>query len=94
MGIRNPGIDQVIRHVIESVDREALVTSTRALDRALLWGHYVVPHWHINYFRLSYWNKFSRPRITPKYSLGFFTWWIDKQKEEILASKKPSLGSQ
>ena len=94
MGIRNPGIDKLIRHVIEAVDREALVTSTRALDRALLWGHYVVPHWHINYFRLSYWNKFSRPRITPKYSLGFFTWWIDKQKEEILASKKSSLGSQ
>ena len=73
-GICNPAIDKLIRLVIEAPDREKLIYRTRALDCALLWGHYVIPHWHINYYRLAYWNKFSRPEITPKYSLGFFTW--------------------
>ena len=66
MGIQNPAIDDLISKVIQAPDREALVNSTRALDRALLWGHYVIPHWHINYYRLSYWNKFSRPKNTTK----------------------------
>ena len=91
MGIQNPAIDELITKVIQAPDREALVNSTRALDRALLWGHYVIPHWHINYYRLSYWNKFSRPKITPKYGLGFFTWWIDEEKQNTLFSKKPEL---
>ena len=39
MGICNPAIDKLIRLVIESPDRERLINSTRALDRALLWGH-------------------------------------------------------
>lgn len=90
-GICNPAIDKLIRLVIEAPDREKLINRTRALDRALLWGHYVVPHWHINYYRLAYWNKFSRPEITPKYSLGFFTWWVDESKEKTLLVKKPNL---
>jgi microcin C transport system substrate-binding protein len=91
IGICNPAIDKLIRLVIEAPDREKLINRTRALDRALLWGHYVIPHWHINYYRLAYWNKFSRPEITPKYSLGFFTWWIDESKEKTLLAKKPNL---
>ena len=91
IGICNPSIDKLIRLVIEAPDREKLINRTRALDRALLWGHYVIPHWHINYYRLAYWNKFSRPEITPKYSLGFFTWWIDEEKQKILLNKKPNL---
>ena len=88
MGICNPAIDKLIRLVIEAPDRNQLIYSTRALDRALLWGHYLVPHWHINYYRLSYWNKFSRPDITPKYSLGFFTWWVDDAKEKTMLENK------
>ncbi len=91
IGICNPSIDKLIRLVIEAPDREQLITRTKALDRALLWGHYVVPHWHINYYRLSYWNKFSRPAITPKYSLGFFTWWVDDTKEKTMLENKQNL---
>jgi microcin C transport system substrate-binding protein len=41
----------------------------------------VIPHWHIQAFRVAYWNKFSRPKIAPKYALGFQdTWWIDPEK--------------
>lgn len=87
IGIKDPAIDALIDLVISAPDRKSLIYRTRALDRVLLWGHYVIPHWHIRSFRVAYWNKFNRPKVTPRYSLGFDTWWIDPQKEAILQSK-------
>ncbi|MBT3397064.1 MAG: ABC transporter substrate-binding protein, partial [Alphaproteobacteria bacterium] len=57
----------------------------RTLDRVLLWNHFVIPNWHINSYRIAYWNRFARPKTKPKYALGFSdTWWIDKSKDEAL----------
>ncbi len=87
-GIKNPAIDALIELVINAPDRKELVIRTRALDRALLWGHYVIPQWHLSYYRIVYWNIFSRPEISPKFGIGFNTWWVDAQKEKSL--KRPS----
>ena len=82
MGISDPVVDQLIEMVIQAPDRESLITRTRALDRVLLWGHYVIPHFHIRVARIIYWNKFGRPKQLAKYSTGFpTTWWIDPEKE-------------
>ena len=43
IGIKNPAIDALIERVIFAKDRAELVAATRALDRVLLWNHYVVP---------------------------------------------------
>ncbi|WPZ35116.1 extracellular solute-binding protein [Thalassobaculum sp. OXR-137] len=81
MGIKNPAIDALIRHVVAADSREDLEVATRALDRALLWNHYVIPQFHSDNFRLIYWNKFEHPDVAPKYGLGFpGTWWIDPDK--------------
>jgi microcin C transport system substrate-binding protein len=82
-GIRNPVVDRLIEQLIAAPDRAALVARTRALDRVLLWGHYVIPHWHITAFRVAYWNRFGRPTTSPKYSLGFDTWWVDPGKAGV-----------
>ena len=79
-GVRDPVVDRLIEQLIAAPDRPALVARTRALDRVLLWGHYVVPHWHITAYRVAYWDRFARPAVSPKYSLGFDTWWIDPAK--------------
>ena len=89
-GIKDPAVDALIDAVITADDRAGLVAATRALDRVLLWGHYVIPNWHIRHFRVAYWNRFSRPAITPKYGLGFDTWWVDAAKDEALAREKTS----
>ena len=82
MGIADPVVDQLIEMVIQAPDRESLITRTRALDRVLLWGHYVIPHFHIRVARIIYWNKFGRPKQLAKYSTGFpTTWWIDPERE-------------
>ena len=80
IGIKNPVIDKLVESVIAAPDRESLIHRTRALDRVLLWNHYVVPHWHIRNFRVAYWNIFSQPSIQPIYDLGFDNWWIDPDK--------------
>ena len=77
-GIADPVIDDLIDLVIRAPSRDGLVAATRALDRLLLWGDYLVPNWHIRSFRLAYWNKFGRPGRAPRYGLGFpATWWVD-----------------
>jgi microcin C transport system substrate-binding protein len=82
IGIQSPAIDALVDAVIQAEDREALITVTRALDRVLLWGHYLVPHFHSRADRLIYWNRFGRPDEKPKYGAGFLdTWWIDPQKD-------------
>jgi microcin C transport system substrate-binding protein len=90
-GIKDPVVDRLIDLVIAAPDRPALVARTRALDRVLLWGHYVIPHWHLRTFRVVYWDKFVRPSVAPKYALGFDTWWVDPQKEAALARRKGEL---
>ena len=70
MGIKDPVVDALIDLVIEAPDRESLVQRTRALDRVLLWGHYLVPHWHLGKWWLAYWDKFDRPKALPPFSPG------------------------
>ncbi len=79
-GIRDPVVDALIAGLIAAPDWPSLVARTRALDRVLLWSHYVIPHWHITAFRVAYWDRFGRPAVAPKYALGFDTWWIDPAK--------------
>ncbi len=80
IGISDPVIDELIEAVIAAPTREDLITHVRALDRVLQWGHYVVPHWHIPYDRTLYWNKFSRPAITPMKGTSTGLWWFDEAK--------------
>jgi len=76
-GVRDPVVDRLVALVISAPTRPELVARTRALDRVLLWGHYVIPQFHIAAFRVAYWNRFGRPAVSPKYDLGFDTWWIE-----------------
>jgi microcin C transport system substrate-binding protein len=88
-GINNPVIDVLIDKIIFAPDRAALVTATHALDRVLLHMHYVIPQHHTRTFRVGYWDRFSRPAITPDYHHGFpYTWWIDAAKDKALSGKK------
>jgi len=89
VGIKDPAIDQLIEKIIYATDRKELVAATRALDRVLLWNHFVIPNWHINSFRVAYWNRFAKPAVAPKYGLGFpGTWWLDPKADEALTTRQ------
>lgn len=82
IGIKSPVVDQLIELVISAPDREALVYRTRALDRVLLWGHYVIPQFHSQTYRIAYWDKFERPDTSPKFALGLENWWFKGQASQ------------
>jgi microcin C transport system substrate-binding protein len=82
IGIKSPAVDHLIDLIIAAPDRDSLIARTRALDRVLLWGHYVIPHWHLSRFRVAYWDKLSRPAVNPPYNLPLDAWWIDSAKEK------------
>ena len=76
IGINSPAIDRLVEQLIAAPDRKQLILRARALDRALQWNHFVIPHYHISAWRIAYWDKFSHPAISPTYDLGLDTWWI------------------
>jgi microcin C transport system substrate-binding protein len=82
VGIKNPAIDKLIERVIFTKDREDLVAATKALDRVLLWNHYVVPQWNYPKVRTARWDRFGRPSEMPKYGLSAFPaiWWYDADR--------------
>jgi microcin C transport system substrate-binding protein len=46
IGIKNPAVDAMIDQIVFAKNRADLEAATRALDRTLLWNHYVVPQWY------------------------------------------------
>ena len=75
IGLKDPAIDVLVEKLIASDSRDELITRTRALDRVLLSGHYVIPNWHIKTWRVAYWSHLGHPEITPLYDVGLMTWW-------------------
>ena len=84
-GIKDPVVDALIAEVAAATDRPSLIAATRALDRVLLWGHYMIPQWYKGAHHLVYWNKFDRPALKPRYARGVIdTWWVDREKDDAL----------
>jgi len=89
IGIKNPAVDKLIDKIVYAKDRADLVAATRALDRTLLWNHYVVPQWHFPFDRIATWNMFGRPAKLPSQSASFLrTWWVEPAKAAALTGKR------
>ncbi len=88
IGISNPAIDKLIEALIFAPDRDGLVTACKALDRALIWNHYVIPMWFTDYDRTARWDRFGRPAKLPELSTGFPTiwWWDEERAKKVTAS--------
>ncbi|CRF49139.1 ABC transporter, periplasmic substrate-binding protein [Helicobacter heilmannii] len=78
-GIANPAIDGLIDLVIKAKDRPSQIAVVRALDRVLLWGFYVIPHFHAPFWRVAYWDKIAMLK-NPPYGFSPYLWW-DKNLE-------------
>lgn len=86
-GIKDPAIDVLIEKVIFAKSRKDLITACKALDRALIWGYYMVPQWFRAAERIAHWDRFGRPEKLPDYDLGFpsIWWWDDEKAKKVSA---------
>lgn len=86
-GIVDPVVDALVQDIIQAKNREEVVIASRALDRVLLFGEYLVPNWYINVHRIAYWDKFGVPETQPLYydpiSWLLKAWWIKEDNLRI-----------
>jgi len=83
-GVNSPAVDALIDELISAKTREELTTAIHALDRVLLWGHYVIPLYHSNTDRIAYWNFLEYPKDIPLYGIVIESWWSNLKKAEQL----------
>jgi len=91
MGVKDPVVDQLVDMIIAAPSREELIATSRALDRVLLQGYYLIPNWHIQNHRLAYWDFFAKPTTPPIYGgadASFFTWWVIPEKQQQIISQR------
>ena len=94
-GVHDPVVDELVELLISAPDRESLVARARALDRVLLFGYYVIPQWHLRMQRILFWNKFSRPEVTPRTGTSIDYWWFDDAKAaQLEKDRKRETGNE
>lgn len=79
MGLKSPAVDQLVGDLVRARTQDALVTAAHALDRVLMHGYYVVPHWYSDHHSIAYRSTLAFPRRLPRYYTAegwiISTWW-------------------
>jgi len=82
MGMRVPAADAMIDHMLNTDSREEFIAATRALDRVLMAGRYVIPIWTTNVDRIAHRMELKFPANTPIYGdrIGWMpdVWWFEE----------------
>lgn len=79
-GVADPAVDAMITALGAARNRAELVAAARALDRILMWNHYVMPLYHDTGQRVAYWTRIGRPATVPVYGLRLETLWARPDK--------------
>ena len=75
MGVKSPAIDAMIAAMLEARERPDFVSATRALDRVLMSGFYVVPLFHLPEQWVARWATIAHPSQTSLFGYLPETWW-------------------
>ena len=83
IGIKDPAVDILLAQVVSAHTRPELVARLRALDRILRHGHFTIPQYYSNTYRIAFRSgKFAQPAVMPRYYLPeswvLDTWWMKK----------------
>ncbi|WP_120635575.1 extracellular solute-binding protein [Ruegeria sp. EL01] len=82
MGVASPAVDGMIDAMLASESREDFVAATRALDRVLTAGRYVIPIWSFDVGRIAHVSTLKFPDTLPIYGDGPQympeVWWYEE----------------
>ncbi|MBN2907235.1 MAG: ABC transporter substrate-binding protein [Rhodobacteraceae bacterium] len=83
MGMNSPAAEAMIDTLLRADSRETFVAATRALDRVLTTGRYVIPIWYSPNARIAHRAWLRYPDTIPIYGdwIGFLPdiWWSEKE---------------
>ena len=77
-GVSDKAVDYLVEEIIYAGNQQELTTASRALDRVLWYGYYLVPNWYTDSYRIAYHNRFNIPDHIPtyyNYQQFQMTWW-------------------
>jgi peptide/nickel transport system substrate-binding protein len=81
MGMKSPAAEAIIDRLLTDTSREDFLAATRALDRVLTAGRYVIPVWHNPVARIAHARELQYPETLPIYGdwIGFQpdVWWYE-----------------
>ena len=87
-GIKDQGVDAIIKEVRAAESREELGFAIRALDRILRNKVIWVPQWFKNKHTIAYYDMYEHPEALPPYDIGVLdTWWMNSDKYNDLKEK-------
>jgi len=75
MGVKSKAVDAMIAAMLNATTREDFVAATRALDRVLLSGFYVIPLYYSPVQWVARWTKIEHPKHTSLFGYLPETWW-------------------
>lgn len=75
MGLKSVAVDAMIDALLAAKTPEQFLTGTRALDRSLMSGMFVIPLYHLPKQWIARWPHIERPEITSLYGALPETWW-------------------
>lgn len=79
MGVNSPAVEAMIAAMLKAPNTDDFTAATKALDRVLTSGRYVIPIWYSDVSRLAYSAEIRYPEKLPLYGdwTGFLpdTWW-------------------
>ncbi len=75
MGVKSDAVDAMIAAMLSATTREDFVSATRALDRVLLSGFYVVPLYFPPKQWVARWTRIEHPSQTSLFGFLPETWW-------------------
>jgi peptide/nickel transport system substrate-binding protein len=75
MGVKSPAVDALIAAMLRATSRDDFVAATRALDRVLLSGFYVVPLYFPPKQWVARWKRIEHPTTTSLFGYLPETWW-------------------
>ena len=70
MGMNSPAAEAMIKAMVESRSQEDFIAATRALDRVLTAGRYVIPVWFSKVSRIAHSSQLHYPDRIPLYGTG------------------------
>lgn len=75
MGVKSKAVDAMIAAMLRATERPDFVAATRALDRVLLSGFYVVPLYFPPRQWVARWTRIEHPQTTSLFGYLPETWW-------------------